>query len=175
MYHLHFQVRTMEAERTSETLVTTYKTTRRHDAEVTIRTQYCFPTEHKLWLRMRYNTVTAQPEGSTPLIPKKMFLNQFQLHNLHILKIHVNIIFPTPRSSNSIFSKRSHDQNPVSILCLQHTSHSPTYLTLLTTLGDLFKATQQDGSMKMAVFWVVAPCSLVEVYQRFRGDSSPWW
>jgi hypothetical protein len=23
--------------------------------------------------------------------------------------------------------------------------------------------------MKMAVFWVVAPCSLVEVYQRFRG------
>jgi hypothetical protein len=21
----------------------------------------------------------------------------------------------------------------------------------------------------MAVFWVVAPCSLVEVYQRFRG------
>jgi hypothetical protein len=24
-------------------------------------------------------------------------------------------------------------------------------------------------SMKMAVFWVVAPCSLVEFYQRFRG------
>jgi hypothetical protein len=23
--------------------------------------------------------------------------------------------------------------------------------------------------MKIAVFWVVAPCSLVEVYQRFRG------
>jgi hypothetical protein len=23
--------------------------------------------------------------------------------------------------------------------------------------------------MKMAVFWVAAPCSLVEVYQRFRG------
>jgi hypothetical protein len=23
---------------------------------------------------------------------------------------------------------------------------------------------------KMAVFWVVAPCSLVEVYQRFRGS-----
>jgi hypothetical protein len=23
--------------------------------------------------------------------------------------------------------------------------------------------------LKMAVFWVVAPCSLVEVYQRFRG------
>jgi hypothetical protein len=24
-------------------------------------------------------------------------------------------------------------------------------------------------STKMAVFWVVAPCSLVEVYRRFRG------
>jgi hypothetical protein len=24
-------------------------------------------------------------------------------------------------------------------------------------------------STKMAVFWVVAPCSLVEVYERFRG------
>jgi hypothetical protein len=24
-------------------------------------------------------------------------------------------------------------------------------------------------NMKMAVFWVVAPCSLVEVYQRCRG------
>jgi hypothetical protein len=24
---------------------------------------------------------------------------------------------------------------------------------------------------KMAVFWVVAPCSLVEVYRRFRGAS----
>jgi hypothetical protein len=23
--------------------------------------------------------------------------------------------------------------------------------------------------MKMAVFWVIAPCSLVEVYERFRG------
>jgi hypothetical protein len=25
------------------------------------------------------------------------------------------------------------------------------------------------ASVKMAAFWVVAPCSLVEVYQRFRG------
>jgi hypothetical protein len=24
---------------------------------------------------------------------------------------------------------------------------------------------------KMAVFWIVAPCSLVEVYQRFRGST----
>jgi hypothetical protein len=33
-------------------------------------------------------------------------------------------------------------------------------------------------STKMAVFWVVAPCSLVEVYQRFRGPCclhyQPW-
>jgi hypothetical protein len=26
--------------------------------------------------------------------------------------------------------------------------------------------------MKMAVFWVVAPCSLVEVYRRFEGTCS---
>jgi hypothetical protein len=25
------------------------------------------------------------------------------------------------------------------------------------------------ASMKMAVFWVVVPCSLVELYRRFRG------
>jgi hypothetical protein len=28
-------------------------------------------------------------------------------------------------------------------------------------------------STKMAVFWVVAPCSLVEVYQRFGGPHRP--
>jgi hypothetical protein len=27
-------------------------------------------------------------------------------------------------------------------------------------------------SMKAAVFWVVAPCSLVDVYRRFRGACS---
>jgi hypothetical protein len=27
------------------------------------------------------------------------------------------------------------------------------------------------ASIKMAVSWVVVPCSLVEVYQRFRGAS----
>jgi hypothetical protein len=27
-------------------------------------------------------------------------------------------------------------------------------------------------SMKIAVFWVVTPCSLVEVYQRFRGPCN---
>jgi hypothetical protein len=26
--------------------------------------------------------------------------------------------------------------------------------------------------MKMAVFWVVEPCSLAEVYRRFRGTSA---
>jgi hypothetical protein len=27
------------------------------------------------------------------------------------------------------------------------------------------------ASMKMAVFWIVAPCSLVEVYRHFRSVS----
>jgi hypothetical protein len=29
--------------------------------------------------------------------------------------------------------------------------------------------------MKMAVFWVVAPCSLLEVYRRFRGSKQQKW
>jgi hypothetical protein len=28
------------------------------------------------------------------------------------------------------------------------------------------------ATMKMVVFWVIAPCSLVEVYRRFRGACS---
>jgi hypothetical protein len=48
-----------------------------------------------------------------------------------------------------------------------------------TCIGDVYiwcKSQARTGfevltavSMKIAVFWVVAPCSLVEVYQRFRG------
>jgi hypothetical protein len=33
----------------------------------------------------------------------------------------------------------------------------------------LHKITEFYTELKIAVFWVVAPCSLVEVYQRFRG------
>jgi hypothetical protein len=32
---------------------------------------------------------------------------------------------------------------------------------------------QNKDSLKMAVFWVVAPCSLVEVYSHFRGACCP--
>jgi hypothetical protein len=33
----------------------------------------------------------------------------------------------------------------------------------------------QAVNTKMAVFWDDAPCSLVEVYRRFRdAESSPW-
>jgi hypothetical protein len=37
------------------------------------------------------------------------------------------------------------------------------------------------ASMKMTVFWVVAPCNLIDVYRHFRGacclhhQGSPWW
>jgi hypothetical protein len=33
----------------------------------------------------------------------------------------------------------------------------------------LLVATKKGIKIKIAVFWVVAPCSKVEVYQRFRG------
>jgi hypothetical protein len=35
-----------------------------------------------------------------------------------------------------------------------------------------FDSSKLTSDTKMAVFWVVAPCSRVEVYQRFRGPSS---
>jgi len=39
------------------------------------------------------------------------------------------------------------------------------------------------ASMKMYLFWVLAPCTFVEIGRRFRcahcldhqGDESPWW
>jgi hypothetical protein len=34
-------------------------------------------------------------------------------------------------------------------------------------------AVVREASMKMAVFWVVAPCRQLEVCQRFRGTSLP--
>jgi hypothetical protein len=39
----------------------------------------------------------------------------------------------------------------------------------LTTLNATFQVLTAAG-MKMAALWVVVPCSLVEVYGRFRGD-----
>jgi hypothetical protein len=35
--------------------------------------------------------------------------------------------------------------------------------------GTIYLLSERKSSMKMAVLWVVAPCSLVEIYQRFRG------
>jgi hypothetical protein len=55
------------------------------------------------------------------------------------------------------------------------------YIRKLQTRNIMF---QTAGEMKMAVFCVVAPCILVEVYQRFRGTCClhhqgdewvPWW
>jgi hypothetical protein len=52
---------------------------------------------------------------------------------------------------------------------------------LFPSLGDRLRRNSLDlvrflvltaASMKMAGFWVVAPCSLVEVYHRFRGACS---
>jgi hypothetical protein len=47
--------------------------------------------------------------------------------------------------------------------------------TLCCLAGDDERVSDTKGlqritqHLEMAVFWVVAPCSLVEVYQRFRG------
>jgi hypothetical protein len=43
--------------------------------------------------------------------------------------------------------------------------YTPTYYTVKRGRMQVLTA----ASMKMAVFWVVAPCGLVEVYRRFTG------
>jgi hypothetical protein len=47
------------------------------------------------------------------------------------------------------------------LLCLYNIEESGTAIVGFEVLTAV--------SMKFAVFWVVAPCSLVEVYQCFRG------
>jgi hypothetical protein len=40
----------------------------------------------------------------------------------------------------------------------------------ISAMTDLVEISDsRSASMMMAVFWVVAPCSLVEVYRRFRS------
>jgi hypothetical protein len=41
--------------------------------------------------------------------------------------------------------------------------------TIMLDSGKLHQTLQLIRDMMMAVFWVVALCSLVEIYQRFRG------
>jgi hypothetical protein len=41
--------------------------------------------------------------------------------------------------------------------------------TMLVLEAPPRKFFQRQEELMIAVFWVVAPCSLVEVYQRFRG------
>jgi hypothetical protein len=48
----------------------------------------------------------------------------------------------------------------------EHNSYSKLNLSLSEPPGP---HGETNVNMKMAVFWVVAPCSLVEVYRRFRG------
>jgi hypothetical protein len=50
-----------------------------------------------------------------------------------------------------------------------NTLHIPIDITLRGMRKHLGFEVLTAVSTKMAVFWVVAPCSLVEVYQRFRG------
>jgi hypothetical protein len=43
------------------------------------------------------------------------------------------------------------------------------YFCQLLNVHGVNDVRQTEIHTKIAVFWVVAPCSLVEVYQRFRG------
>jgi hypothetical protein len=54
--------------------------------------------------------------------------------------------------------------------CVLYSQYSITTFCFLPTPdnNDICWVELSNG-LKIAVFWVVAPCSLVEVYQRFRG------
>jgi hypothetical protein len=51
----------------------------------------------------------------------------------------------------------------------QHTLVLLTYDLFVALLDFVGFEVLTAVSTRMAAFWVVAPCSLVEVYQRFRG------
>jgi hypothetical protein len=59
----------------------------------------------------------------------------------------------------------AHYRAQKSLLLDSITSHMDSINILLHVGFEVLTAV----STKMAVFWIVAPCSLVEVYQRFRG------
>jgi hypothetical protein len=87
--------------------------------------------------------VVTEPDSSTPLIPEIAI-------NIILSQTHSSSIFTNwlPRFSIFTIYKRFFNKILYNIVRFQ----------VLTT-----------ASMKMPVFWVFAPCSLVEVYRRFRG------
>jgi hypothetical protein len=73
-------------------------------------------------------------------------------HSIALLQVGSG--FHTAALSASLFS----------VLCLQYRGNNFLELHRIEGFAVLTAA-----SMNMAVFWVVAPCSLVEIYRRFRG------
>jgi hypothetical protein len=66
---------------------------------------------------------------------------------------------------------RAH-KSPPQIPILSHMSSVHTLLTShlrLALPSYLFPSDYPTKTLKMAAFWVVAPCRLVSVYRRFRG------
>jgi hypothetical protein len=65
-----------------------------------------------------------------------------------------------------VFLKSGLIKSCFSIEISAQSSYIPTQIFMLSSVSP----DKCEGSMKMAVFWHVAPCSLVEVDRRFRGD-----
>jgi hypothetical protein len=87
-------------------------------------------------------------------------------------------------SAAAIFSSVSVDGTVASDVCLSllkdefagvrvkgyaSKNYNHNMIAILGSTFMLHEFYQHYKSLKIAVFWVVAPCSLVEVYQRFRG------
>jgi hypothetical protein len=75
--------------------------------------------------------------------------------------------------------------NRVNYVLVSTNRYSTSYKSRIHS-PSIFDQSRTHVNIKMAAFWVVAPCSLVEIYWRFRaalclhhkddvGAMSPWW
>jgi hypothetical protein len=75
----------------------------------------------------------------------------------------VSVYYPTYECSHVSVSTKLFNQAPFNDVKLAQRNY-------LIEVDSIRLKVLTAMSMKMAVFWVVAPCSLVKVHQRFRGS-----
>jgi hypothetical protein len=90
------------------------------------------------------------------------------------MRAYWTVVLRVPRSEvlcmRSQYSPKGRTSGPICLLpWLFVLCKSAVSVFLFVVVSSWFSFLWIVPIMKLAVFWVVAPCSLVEVYQRFRG------
>jgi hypothetical protein len=81
-----------------------------------------------------------------------------------------------PRNCSVYINQRTEDtsnvrqKNGTLLIFVSATGQEPCYVMLIMMMNTDIRLLSSE--MKMAVFWVVAPCSLVEFYQTHRRKNS---